>query len=94
VVLVLVLVPSGLAAGSAWGAATEAIGRRADPVTVAIAVVLFVVLWVIGLILVGVVSAWRAAVWTVAEVAREGTFGVSPDRRPGDWQPSGTSATL
>ena len=93
-VMLLVLVPSALAAGSAWEAATEAIGRRADPLAVAITVVLFVALWVIGLILIGVVCAWRAAVWTVVEVAREGTFGVSPDRRPGDWHPSETSATL
>ncbi len=93
-VLLLVLLPTGLATSSAWEAATEVIGRRADPIAVAITVVLFVMLWIIGLLLVGVVCAWRAAVWTIAEVAREGTFGVSPDRRPGDWHPTETSATL
>jgi hypothetical protein len=92
--LLLVLLPTGLAAGSGWEAATDAIGRRQEPIAVALAVVAFVGSWVVGLLLVGVVCAWRAAAWTVAEVAREGTFGVSPDRRPGDWRPEGTSATL
>ena len=37
-----------------------------DPLTVVVTVVLFVGLWVAGLFLVAIVSAWRAAVWTVA----------------------------
>ena len=93
-VLLLVLLPTGLAAGSGWEAATDVIGRRQEPIAVALTVISFVALWVVGLVLFGIVCAWRAAVWTVAEVAREGTFGVSADRRPGDWRPEGTSATL
>ncbi len=93
-VLLLVAVPSALAAGSAWEATSDVLGRHADPPSVLLTVVLFIVLWLVGLLLVGVVCAWRAAAWTVAEVAREGTFGVSPDRRPGDWHPAETSATL
>ncbi len=93
-VLLAVVLPSALAAGSAWDATSDVLARRADPLSILLAVALFIVLWAIGLLLLGVACAWRAAVWTVAEVAREGTFGVSPDRRPGDWQPSETSATL
>ena len=65
-----------------------------DPVAVFIAVLVLVVLWTVGLLLLSVVCAWRAAVWTVAEVTREGTFGGSTDSRPGDWRPDHTSATL
>ena len=36
-----------------------------DPLEVLLAVVLFVSLWVVGLVLTSVVCAWRAAVWTV-----------------------------
>ena len=93
-VLLVVVLPSALAAGSAWEATSDVLGRRADPISVLVTVALFIVLWVVGLLLVAVVSAWRAAVWTVAEVAREGTFGVPADRRPGDWRPEGTSARL
>ena len=36
-----------------------------DPLDVFLAVILFVSLWVVGLVLTGVICAWRAAVWTV-----------------------------
>jgi len=45
-------------------------------------------------ILLGVACAWRAAIWTIAEAVREGTFGGSTDRRSGDWRTEGSSATL
>jgi hypothetical protein len=48
----------------------------------------------VGLLLASVVCAWRAAVWTVADVARDGTFGGSADRRPGDWRSDRSSANL
>ena len=86
---------------SAVGAGRGLVGRRRrprrrrdDPVRVLVSVVALVFLWVVGLLLASVVCAWRAAVWTVAEVVRQGTFGGSTDRRPGDWRPEGSSATL
>jgi hypothetical protein len=93
-VLALVLAPSALAAASAWTAASAALLDRADPLQVVAAIVLFVVSWVVGLILAGVVCAWRAAAWTVADLVGPGTFGGSSDRRPGDWRPDGSSANL
>jgi hypothetical protein len=36
-----------------------------DPLELFLAVVLFVALWVVGLVLTGVICAWRAAVWTI-----------------------------
>jgi hypothetical protein len=93
-VLLVVLAPSALAAGSAWAAVGDVLGERGDPIPVLAAVGLFVVLWVVGLLLAAVVCAWRAAVWTVAEVIRQRTFGGSSDRRPGDWRTDRSSATL
>ena len=93
-VLIVVLAPSALAAATAWTAARVVLVDQADPLWVVAAVALFVVSWVIGLLLVAVVCAWRAAVWTVAEIAGYGTFGGSSDRRPGDWRPDQSSANL
>lgn len=92
--LLAVLAPSALAAAFAWGAVRAVLGERADPIGVLLVVVLFVVLWVVGLLLTAVVCAWRTAVWTVAVVAEDRTFGGSPDRRTGDWRPDPTSANL
>jgi hypothetical protein len=92
--LLAVLLPSALATASAWGAVRAVLGGRADPFSVLLAVVLFVVLWMVGLLLAAVVCAWRAAVWTVAEAVGEGTFGGSANRRPGDWRPDPSSANL
>ena len=69
-------------------------GGSGEPTAVLVDVVAFVVVWLVGLALIAVVCAWRAAVWTVAEVARKGTFGGSTDRRPGDWRADRSSATL
>lgn len=94
IVLLAVLVPCAVAAAAAWSAVDAVLGGRPDAPTVFAVVALFVVLWVVGLVLTAVVCAWRAAVWTVAEVTREGTFGGSPNRRPGDWRADPSSATL
>lgn len=93
-VLLVVLVPSALAATSAWEAVGTVLNGEADPFRLLLTVSAFVGLWIVGLVLIGVVCAWRAAVWTVAEVAREGTFGGSANRRPGHWRPDRSSATL
>jgi hypothetical protein len=75
IVLVIVLVPSALAAASAWEAVATVLNERADPLRTLVTLVAFVGLWMVGLVLIGVVCAWRAAVWTVADVAREGRSG-------------------
>ena len=82
----VILVPAAVAASSAWEAVGTALGDAAEPLPLLLTVVAFVGLWVVGLVLVAVVCAWRAAIWTVAEAARKGTFGGSTDRRPGDWR--------
>jgi hypothetical protein len=70
------------------------IGSSSDLAATLAGVGQLVVVWLVGLALIALASAWRAAIWTVGEVEREGTFGGSPDRRPGDWQTDRTSATL
>ena len=70
------------------------LGGAAGPVSLVLTVVAFVGLWVVGLVLIAVVCAWRAAIWTVAEATRKGTFGGSTDRRPGHWRLTRSSATL
>lgn len=65
-VLGLVLLPSTLAATAAWGLVRAALRSPGDPFSATLAVLLFVTLWLIGLLLVGVAVAWRSAVWSVA----------------------------
>lgn len=64
--LLLVLAPSTVAAGPAGDLVREAMNASGDPSELFLAVLLFVSLWIVGLALIGVVCAWRAAVWTVA----------------------------
>lgn len=65
VALGIALAPSALAAAPAADVVREAMNTPNDPVELFLAVVLFVSLWVVGLVLIAVVCAWRAAVWTV-----------------------------
>ena len=64
--LVLVLLPSTLAATVAWSAVRVAMRSPAEMVLGTLAVLLFVSLWIVGLLLIAVTAAWRAAVWSVA----------------------------
>ena len=64
--LFLVLLPSTLAANVAWSAVRVAMRSPTDLVLGTLAVVLFVSLWIVGLLLIAVTAAWRAAVWSVA----------------------------
>jgi hypothetical protein len=89
--LILVIVPTAFATGAAWGALRTALTDAAAPVLALGLVLLFVVLWLGGLVLIGLVSAWRGAVWTVL-VAR--TFGGVAATRPGEWSTAPERGTL
>jgi hypothetical protein len=93
-VLVLVVAPSALAASAAFETTGAVMGRRSDPIAILAGVIVFIALWIVGLVLASVVCAWRAAAWTVAEATGEGTFGGSRDRRPGHWRIGRSSARL
>jgi hypothetical protein len=94
VVLFVILVPAAVAASSTWEVVGSVLGDPSEPIPLLLTVVAFVGLWAVGLVIVSVVCAWRAAIWTVAEVGRKGTFGGSTDRRPGHWRLARSSATL
>jgi hypothetical protein len=80
--LAVVAIPSAFGVATAWRAlrGTLATGGGA-PIGIGV-LLLFVALWLGGLVLIAAMSAWRSAAWT-AEVA--GTFGASSHGREGDW---------
>lgn len=93
----VVLVAAGLVVAMAWQAVGDRLAAAQDPIGLLVAMIVVAVLvaaWLAGLLLVGAVTAWRGAVWTVAEVSAAGTFGGSTNRRPGDWRADPRSATL
>jgi hypothetical protein len=92
--LLAIVVPTIVATSSAWSAVDAALDGTHGPLAVVALVVGFVALWTGAVLLIAVVSAWRAAVWTISEIARERTFGGSRRRRPGHWRRHRSSATL
>ena len=89
VALVLTLV--GLAGSATWEAMRAALAIGNDPLVVLTLVMVFVALFAGGLLLIGVMSAWRAALWTV-ELA--GTFGAMGHGPVGEWNRGADSGTL
>jgi hypothetical protein len=72
VVLAVVLIAMGLASGAAWSGLRDQLGAG-DVSGLAFGLLaVFVALFLAGLVLLGVTTAWRAAVWTVESA---GTFG-------------------
>jgi hypothetical protein len=63
--LLVVVVPAAGAASASWTAVRAALQGRDEALWGTLMVVVFVGLWIVGLALVAVLSAWRAAVWTV-----------------------------
>jgi len=94
IVLTSIVLAAALASSAAWTAVRTALEAGQDPIGALIATVVLVATWLGGLALIGLASAWRAAVWTVATTLEAGTFGGSTDRRPGDWRRDPRSATL
>jgi hypothetical protein len=64
--LAIVVVTSAIAAAVAWSAVRVAIRSSDELILGTLAVVVFVALWMVGLLLISVTAAWRAAVWSVA----------------------------
>jgi len=86
-----VVTPTAAATSAAWDAVRASFASGSSPIVAAALVALLVVLWSGGLVLVGLVAAWRSAVWT-ADVA--GTFGGVAGGRPGDWRLADPSAKV
>jgi hypothetical protein len=87
-VLLAVIGLTGLATSTTWDGLRAALGEGAVSIGAAALLVLFVGLFAAGLVILGLATAWRSAVWTViaAQGVRSsaGTFGGGPDSRSGD----------
>jgi hypothetical protein len=87
-VLLAVIGLTGLATSTTWDGLRAALGEGAVSIGAAALLVLFVGLFAAGLVILGLATAWRSAVWTViaAQGVRSsaGTFGGGPDTRSGD----------
>jgi len=93
-VLLLAIVPLGIGAGIAWDGLRVrlATGNTGFPIDVALVLIAFVAVWLAGLLVAGLLAAWRSAAGTLETLRGWGTFGGSVNRRPGDWlerEPSG-----
>ena len=86
--LIVVLALSGLAAGTSWTALRAALADGDASTGTVVILVLFVGLFAGGLVLIGLTTAWRSAVWTVevvdADPVMDGTFGGGRGIRSGD----------
>ena len=87
-VLLAVIGVTGLATSTTWDGLRAALGEGDVSIGAAALLVLFVGLFAAGLVILGLATAWRSAVWTViaAQGVRSsaGTFGGGPDTRSGD----------
>jgi hypothetical protein len=107
--LLVTLVPSVVAAGVGWSWARVMLLGGALPPEAVAAIVLFVVLWLGGLVLAAGVAAWRSYAWTAEWLRRRvgsgwdagtvaghevGTIGGSGSPRPGGWSSTGSSGTV
>jgi hypothetical protein len=91
VALSAVLLAAGLAGAATWDALRAALSFEANPIVVLALLMALVALFTGGLLLIGVISAWRAAVWTV-DLA--GTFGGAPYDPEGHWNDGLDHGTL
>jgi hypothetical protein len=89
--LALVLIVVGLAGSATWNALRAALSFGDEPLVALVLLLVFVALFAGGLLLIGVSSAWRAAIWTT-EVA--GTFGATQHDPEGPWIGAPDSGTL
>ena len=89
--LTLVLVLVALAGSSTWEALRAALAAGSEPLVVVVLVLALVALFGGGLLLIGVASAWRAAIWTL-DVG--GTFGATGYGPVGFWNDAVDSGTL
>lgn len=91
VALSAVLLAAGLAGAATWDALRAALSFGTSPLAVLALLVALVALFTGGLLLIGVISAWRAVVWTV-DLA--GTFGGAAYDPEGQWNDSLDHGTL
>jgi hypothetical protein len=96
VAMALLVGPIILASGVAWDyLRTElAAAAGASAALLLVSMLAFVAIWLAGLLVAGLASAWRSAAWTVELVRVRGTFGALGHGPTGEWQRSETSGSL
>jgi hypothetical protein len=96
IVLAVASVPLLLAAGLVWQMLRGilALDRPEDLPVVAVTMALFLVTWALGLLVAGLLTAWRSAASTVEVLRVRGTFGASRSSRPGEWNDADPSGTV
>ena len=87
VVLVLLVAPSMLAAAIGWDRVRGILADGRDPSLAVAAVLVWVAIWLGGLVLAGVGAAVRSAAWTL-ELPVRGTPAAGPGRTAGEPSPS------
>jgi hypothetical protein len=87
----LVISGVGLAGSATWNALRAALSLGDERLMTLVLLLALVALFAGGLLLIGVASAWRAAIWTL-EAA--GTFGATLHDPEGPWIGAGDSGTL
>jgi hypothetical protein len=95
-VLAVVAGPIALAAGLVWNALRVVLAeqRPDDAVPSFLAMLAFIAIWSTGLLLAGLLAAWRSAAWTVEVMRARGTFGAPEPQRPGEWNDPHPSGSL
>ena len=87
-VLLVSIAATGLATGTTWDALRATLADRGSSPGAAILLLAFVALFGAGLVILGLVTAWRSALWTALVAERvgpsAGTFGGGADTRSGD----------
>ena len=81
VVGILVVAPAIVVGIAAWSALRTALLGGDDPLTVILLVGLFVLVWLAGLGVTGIVATWRSAAWSLAVVGDH--RGGGPERHGG-----------
>jgi hypothetical protein len=85
VVLIAIVAIAALASGAIWDALRSALGEGDITLGSVVLVVTFVAVFGGGLVLIALVAAWRAAIWTLETDPRlAGTFGGGDGTRSGD----------
>jgi hypothetical protein len=94
--LLLTVVPIVAAAGLAFGGVRTALGTggQGQALGALVALALFITVWAAGLVVAGLLAAWRSAALTLEVLRIGGTFGAPSDHRSGDWDGRGASGTL
>jgi hypothetical protein len=96
IALAVVAGPIALGAGLVWNQLRVTVAEAGpDPgLPIALTTLAFVAVWAAGMLLAGLLAAWRSASWTVEVLRARGTFGPTATSRPGEGNASAASGSV